>query len=148
MRRGFMVWLAAALAAPAGLAGQEATTLGAGVTLPTVTPIRSVIERPADFEGRTVRLEGVVTAVCSHMGCWMALAPADAPEGPTVRLKVDDGVIVFPVSARGRRAEAQGVVQRIGGDPEAREAAAEHAKETARGAPSRWQVKATGAVVH
>ena len=56
-------------------------------------------------ESDRVSIEGVVTAVCEHMGCWMMLAPAGAAgEHPaTLRLKVEDGVIVFPVSARGRQ---------------------------------------------
>jgi hypothetical protein len=133
--------------------GAAPDTYGAGVTLPETTPIQRVIEHPADFEGKTVRIEGVVTAVCAHMGCWMALAPADAgPGAPTVRLKVDDGVIVFPVSAKGRRAEAQGIVERVSpADPEGREAAGEQARQTGKPATAAsivWHVKATGAVVH
>ncbi|HEY8550955.1 MAG TPA: DUF4920 domain-containing protein [Vicinamibacterales bacterium] len=146
MTRQLLAVAAVALLASPALAASD--TYGAGVKHSEVTPIRDVIERPGDFEGKTVRIEGVVTAVCAHMGCWMALAPADAPDGPTVRLKVDDGVIVFPVSAKGRRAEAEGVVQRVGGDDaEGSEAAAEHAKGTGRAA-TMWQIKATGAVVH
>jgi hypothetical protein len=87
------------------------------------------------------------------MGCWMALAPADGPAGTTVLLKVDDGVVVFPVTAKGRRATAQGVVERVGGSAEGREAAAEHAQQTAGGqakaaSPTTWQIKTTGAVVY
>jgi hypothetical protein len=127
----------------------ETQKFGAGVSLDEVTPIARVIEGPADYEGKTVRVEGVVTAVCSHMGCWMALAPADGAAGKTLMLKVDDGVIVFPVSAKGRRASAQGVVQRVGGDREGQSAAAEHASQTGqRAAPASWQIKATGAVLY
>jgi hypothetical protein len=66
-------------------------------------------------------------------------------------LKVDDGVIVFPVTAKGHRAVAEGVVERVGASGDSHEAAAEHAKhspsslsETSR----HWQVKATGALVY
>jgi hypothetical protein len=155
---------AACLTLPVLAAGP--TTLGTGVTLDKVTPIADLIERPATLEGQTVRVEGVVTAVCTHMGCWMALAPESAtangqkPDGKqTVRLKVDDGVIVFPVSAKGRRAVAQGVVERVGaGDAEGQEAAAEQAKQEAAHAPGAknakkpaaaeaWHIKATGAII-
>lgn len=134
------------------LLGAEPTKLGAGVTLETVTPIADVIARPAAFEGQTVRIEGVVTAVCTHMGCWMALAPA-ADAKQTVRLKVDDGVIVFPVSAKGKKASAQGVVERVSKDPEGQEAAAEHAKAEGKpaaagaSAAAQFHIKATGAVI-
>jgi len=154
-----------------------ADTYGAGVSLNETTPITRVIEKPADFEGKTVKVEGVVTAVCTMMGCWMALAPDGAADAArTMMIKVDDGVIVFPVTAKGRRAVAQGVVERVGGDAESREAAAEHAKHagaantnTGHGAAAHgdaahagtahgdaahgqsataWQIKATGAVVY
>jgi hypothetical protein len=147
----FLVAVALFAAATAGTASSP-DTFGAGVTLKESTPIALLVEKPADFEGKTVRVEGVVTAVCAHMGCWMALAPADAPDGPTVRFKVDDGVIVFPVSAKGRRAAAQGVVERIGAtDAESNEAASEHARaegNTPRPPATAWHVRATGAVVY
>ena len=129
-----------------------AETYGTAPDLSQVTPIPQLLSKPADFEGRTVRVEGVVTAVCTMMGCWMAIAPSDAPKGQAVLVKVDDGVIVFPVSARGKRASAQGVFQRVGsGDAEGHEAAHEHAKQEGRHDSSnapKWQLKATGAIVY
>ena len=137
------------LAAAAG--PRAAETIGAGVSIAEATPIARVIARPADFEGKTIRVEGVVTEVCKAMGCWMALASADAPTGATVLLQVDhDGKIVFPLSAKGHKAAAQGVLQRVG-DAEGREATAELAKEQGRPAPdaqASWQIKATGAIVY
>jgi hypothetical protein len=147
----FRSFLAASLlAATAFVSAGGPDTFGAGVTLADATPITRLTSQPAEFEGRTVRVEGVVKAVCTHMGCWMSLASPDAPDGPTVRFKVDDGVIVFPVSAKGRRAAAQGVVERVGaGDAESKEAAAEHSKaEGAKTASATWQIRATGAVIY
>ncbi len=141
---GLLAWSTTARAA-------DPQKFGAGVSLETATPIASLVDGPAAFEGRTVRVEGVVSAVCTEMGCWMALTPTADAKGQTLRVKVDDGVIVFPVTAKGKRAVAQGVVQRVGNDPENREAAAEHARAT--GAPAadplrNWQIKATGALVY
>ena len=89
----------------------------------------------------------MVTAVCEHMGCWMTLAPAGAAgEHPaTLRLKVEDGVIVFPVSARGRTAVAQGVVARIGGDDH--HAADQAAGAGADAAKTSYQLEVTGAIL-
>jgi hypothetical protein len=131
------------------LAAQQPQTFGAGVSLTETTPLVQLLDRPGDFEGKTVRVEGVVTAVCMHMGCWMALTPQASTESRTMLIKVDDGVIVFPPSAKGRRAIAQGVVERIGGSREGQEAAAEHARSTgpAKSAPVTWQLKATGATL-
>jgi hypothetical protein len=131
----------------ATLHAQKADTYGAGVTLKDATPLAQVIDKPASFEGKTVRVEGTVTAVCMHMGCWMALTPDAASSSKTMLIKVDDGVIVFPPSAKGRRAVAQGVIEKIGGSGEAQEAASEQARSTGSAAPA-WQLKATGALVY
>ena len=137
---------AALLIALATLHAQKSETYGSGVTLKETTPLAQLIDKPADFEGKTVRVEGVVTAVCMHMGCWMALTPDKAADSKTMLIKVDDGVIVFPPSAKGRRAVAQGVVERVGGSREGQEAASEHARST--GTKTAWQLKATGAEVY
>jgi hypothetical protein len=138
----------ALLIAVAAPHAQKSDSYGAGVSLKETTPLAELIDKPATFEGRTVRVEGVVTAVCMHMGCWMALTPdASSADAKTMLIKVDDGVIVFPPSAKGRRAVAQGVVERIGGSHEGQEAASEHAKSTGATKVA-WQLKATGALVY
>jgi hypothetical protein len=134
--------LLALSSAPAG----EETKLGTGVSLKDATSIQSLLATPEDFVGKTVRIDGVATAVCTHMGCWMAVAPKDNPASATVRLKVDDGVIVFPVSAKGKPVSAEGVFERVGSTPENQEAAGEHAKHDAK-ASKTYQIKASGAVI-
>ena len=123
----------------------EPKTFGTGVSMTEVTSIARLLKDPAAFEGKTIRVEGTVKAVCAHMGCWMALAPTDAADAPTLRLKVDDGVIVFPVTAKGKRVSAQGVFESVGGG-DAKDAAAEHAHVDAK-ASQQYQLKATGAVI-
>lgn len=139
----------AALIAATGVVGTaQETKLGTGVTVAEATPIKALIETPAAFVGKTVRIDGVATAVCEHMGCWLAVAPEDDPKGATVRLKVEDGVIVFPVTAKGRKVSAQGVFEQIAaGDEHATNAAGEHGKHDAK-ASKTYQLRATGAIVH
>jgi hypothetical protein len=136
--------LAAVLALSSATAGE--TKLGTGVTLQDATPIVSVLASPEEFVGKTIRIDGVATAVCTHMGCWMAVAADARPDAQTVRLKVDDGVIVFPVSAKGRRVSAEGIFEAVK-DAHAKEAAGEHAKHDAK-ASTVYQIKATGALIH
>ena len=126
----------------------EETKLGAGVTLKEATPIASLIEKPADYVGKKVRIDGVATAVCEMMGCWMAVAPENGAQGATVRLKVeDDGPIKFPVSAKGKKVSAEGIFEEIAaGDEHSNEAAGEHGKREAS-ASKKYQIKATGAVI-
>jgi hypothetical protein len=126
----------------------DETKLGAGVTMKEATPIPVLVAAPKDYAGKTVRIDGVATAVCTAMGCWMAVAAESDPKGPVVRLKVEDGAIVFPVSARGKKVSAEGVFEAIGErDEHAKEAAGEHAKQDAK-ASATYQIKATGALIH
>jgi hypothetical protein len=128
------------------LSGAE-TKLGAGVSLKDSTPIKALVEQPAAHVGKTLRVDGVATAVCTHMGCWMAVAPEGDEQGGTIRLKVDDGVIVFPVTAKGRKVSAEGVFEAVGGNGDATNAAAEHAAHDAM-ASQQYQLKASGAIIY
>jgi hypothetical protein len=135
-----------AIALAAGAWADE-TKIGAGVTLTEATPIASMVKAPQDYVGKTVRVDGVATAVCQAMGCWMAVAESDKDGAPTVRLKVDDGGdIKFPMSAKGKRVSAQGTFTAIGDDAHGQEAASEHAKHDAKASKS-YQIAATGALI-
>jgi len=124
-------------------------TFGDGVKLTEATSISALYAQPEKFIGKAIRIDGVVTSVCEEMGCWMALAEKGKLD-QTVRFKVEDGKVVFPVSARGKTASAEGVFQKIAtSDKEGNEAAREQtSKDTKAPAFSQtYQVKATGAVV-
>lgn len=122
--------------------------IGAGVTLTEATSIAAVVKTPQAFVGKKIRVDGVATAVCEEMGCWMAVAESEEKGAPTVRLKVEhEGSIVFPMSAKGKHVSAEGVFQAVGtGDEHAREAASEHAKQDAH-ASAQYQISATGAMI-
>lgn len=87
----------------------EKTAFGAGVTLAETTSIAAILDQPAAFTGKEVRVEGEVHEVCEKAGCWMEIQAADG--GKVLKVKVKDGEIVFPLSARGKQAVAQGKVQ-------------------------------------
>ncbi|MEO7134719.1 MAG: DUF4920 domain-containing protein [Vicinamibacterales bacterium] len=126
------------------------TKYGAGVTIATATPIKELYASPEKFIGKTVRVDGIVTAICTEMGCWLALGAADNPD-QVVRFQADhDGKIVFPIALKGKPASAEGVFVKIeANDKEAHEAAAEHAHGEPNSSDfnSRYQIKVTGAVV-
>jgi len=128
------------------VAGSQEQTLGGGVTLTDATPIKALLERPDAYVGKTVRIDGVATAVCQAMGCWMAVAAEGQERGGTVRLKVEhNGPIVFPISAKGKKVSAQGVFE-AASEAEAKEAAGEHASHDKQ-ATKEFQISATGAVI-
>ncbi len=140
-------FIAAALVALALPLMAEDTKLGAGVTLKEATTVAALVNHPDQYVGKKVRVDGVVTAVCQAMGCWMAIAAEDKADAPTVRIKVEDGVIVFPASAKGRKVSAEGVFEAIAAnDPHGNEAADEHARKDPK-ASAKYQLKGTGAVL-
>ena len=85
------------------------TGYGSGVTLEKATTVSDIFARPDAYSGKAVKVKGLVVDVCTARGCWLDLA-GDRPY-EKIRVKVEDGVIVFPASARGRQATVQGVVE-------------------------------------
>lgn len=87
----------------------KAKTYGEGITLSETTKISTILANPESFEGKEVLVEGMVTGVCSSRGCWMNLA--SDKQFQEIRIKVLDGVIVFPQSAYGKMAKVEGVIE-------------------------------------
>lgn len=100
-----MTKLSGALILCASLALAADLQLGKPLTLKEQVAIDKLMASPADYAGKTVQVKGKVTAVCEHAGCWMKLA---GDSGTTVRIKVEDGVIVFPQESVGKIATAEG----------------------------------------
>jgi hypothetical protein len=73
-----------------------------------VTSIEAIVTDPDAWVGKKVQVAGEVTGVCAKQGCWMDLT---SPTDTTLRVKVDDGVIVFPPESVGRQAVAEGRVE-------------------------------------
>src|SRR5262245_39093358 len=44
-------------------------------------PVATVLAAPADYNGKYVRVTGVVRSVCEKKGCWMRVAANDAKPG-------------------------------------------------------------------
>lgn len=88
----------------------QSEQLGKEIELTEATPISEILAAPQDFVGKIVLVEGEVDEVCKMAGCWMNLK--SDKEG-TIRIKVKDGDIVFPVEATGKMARAEGTVYEI-----------------------------------
>jgi hypothetical protein len=144
-----VVWLALTPA----VAG-EGQTLGKAPSGADTVQIPELLAHPDAYVGKTVRVEGVVTGVCAMAGCWMTLAPE--PGGPDLRIKVQDGVIVFPMEAKGKRAIAEGEFTRIAMTLEQTIAWKRHEAEELKRpfdaaqvteAMTVYEIRATGAVI-
>jgi hypothetical protein len=72
------------------------------------TKISDIYANPDSFNGKPVKVRGTIVEVCEMKGCWIALA--SDKEFQQMRFKVDDGVIVFPLDAKGLTATVEGVV--------------------------------------
>jgi hypothetical protein len=132
MRRFATLTLVIALTAVLSAHAGDAVDYGKGVSLDTAVPVETLLANPDDYLGKQVRVDGVITGVCKKRGCWMQVTNPDTGNG--VRIKVDDGVIVFPYTAMGKKASAEGVFDAIVLSPEQIEAraaaeAAEHGHE-------------------
>jgi len=97
-------------------AGEESKSYGEGITLKKTTKVSTILETPKEYEGQRVRIEGRIVDVCAKRGCWMELA--SDKDFQTVIIKVQDGEIVFPMSAKGKSAIAEGLVYKIELSPE------------------------------
>jgi hypothetical protein len=97
-------------AAPSFPESCPADSYGGGVTLAETTAIADLLEKPADFLGKTVAVKGQVKDVCEMMGCWLEVVSEDGSRSLTVKVK--DGEIVFPKTARGKEAIAQGTFEK------------------------------------
>ncbi len=116
--------------------------------------VSDLIANPENYVGKVVKVEGVVTDVCAKRGCWMMIA--GDKESQTIRVKVDDGVIVFPMEAKGKKAVAEGTFTKIELTKEQNLEYQKHqAEETKRpfdpasvtGGLTIYQIKGTGATI-
>lgn len=87
-----------------------ATTLyGESVDKTSLLPVTLLLAQPTDYLDKVITVSGTVDAVCSKQGCWIKFV-ADKDTGP-FRLKVRDGDMVFPLSAKGKTAYATGTLK-------------------------------------
>ncbi len=110
---------------------------GDGVKRPVATPIEKVLANPAKWVGQDVRIDGIVTDVCPKAGCWLEIS--DEKSGKAIRFKVEDGEIVFPMSAKGHKASAEGTFEEVIMSPAERK---EHPSHPI------YRIRATGALIN
>jgi hypothetical protein len=145
--------LAALIVSPAlALAGKS---YGKPLTGSDTIEIGELLANPDQYLGKTVRVEGVITGVCEKRGCWMSLG-SKGEDFQEIRIKVEDGVIVFPMEAKGKTAVAEGTLAKVEMTLEQTVAykkhhAEEHGEEFDPAAVTEplvyYQIKGTGAVI-
>jgi len=86
-------------------------TLGQPISLKDTVAISKILASPENYVGQRVLVKGRVVDVCKKRGCWMEIA--SDKNFQSIRVKVKDGVIVFPLEARGKTALVEGVVEKL-----------------------------------
>lgn len=84
----------------------EEIKFGDPIELKESLKIKNILENPGDYLGKLIRVEGTIVDVCAHMGCWMEIG-GDEPF-TKIRVKVNDGDMVFPLTAKGQHAVIEG----------------------------------------
>ena len=107
MRRTLATALVVTLCFATGLSA-AVKKYGKDLTLKETTKISDIYANPDSSTARRSRSSGAIVEVCEMKGCWIALA--SDKEFQQIRFKVDDGVIVFPLDAKGLTATVEGVV--------------------------------------
>jgi hypothetical protein len=151
MRKLAYVLAAGAVAVSAG----ESTRLGRALILSEPRPVRDVVANPEPLVGKAIQVKGKVVEVCQMAGCWMALA--DLESGAKIlRVKVNDGDIVFPKESVGRVAIAEGMLTRLSLTKQQAVAMAKHEAEeqgrkfnpaSVKSGAVIYQLKGAGAVI-
>ena len=81
--------------------------VGQAITVADPVSIAHLSENPEAFVGQTIKIDGVVSAVCQGSGCWVEVRARD---GSTFLAKSADHSILLPIDCVGRKIVVQGVV--------------------------------------
>src|SRR5436190_11337226 len=111
----------------AGVALCADQKVGKPLTLASPTPLAQIEAQPGKYIGKIVQVRGRVTEVCQAMGCWMNIV--DPIGERSIRIKVNDGEIVFPQSSVGKLAVAEGKLVKLELTREEAVAQAQHEAE-------------------
>jgi hypothetical protein len=128
--------------------------LGKPLELKQPVTVAEVLAKPDAYVGTTVQVKGKVTEVCQMMGCWMNIA--DPATNKSIRIKVNEGEIVFPKDAPGKTAIAEGKLVKLSMTKEQAIAQARHVAEeqgrkfdatSVKGGSVTYQINGTGTVL-
>lgn len=136
------------------LKAEDSKKYGKEISLKDKTSISKIMENPENFVGKKVLVEGNVVGVCEKRGCWINLS--SDKEFETMRVKVNDGEIVFPMEAKGKKALVEGEVYSIvvegegcGGDcTDEKNKDENHKCEHEKTTKKVYQIKGLGAVIN
>ena len=77
----------------------------------SVYNVEEILVESEKHIGRQVLINGVISEVCPMRGCWIQVKDNNSLE--TIRVKVADGDIVFPLSSKGKNVVAEGQFSKL-----------------------------------
>lgn len=83
---------------------------GVAISTDETVAIADLIDDPQPYQAKSFVVNATVTDVCPMKGCWIDIADAD---GESIRVKVTDGEIVFPLTAKGQPVTVQGKLEKL-----------------------------------
>ena len=129
-----------------------AQKLGKPLTLDKPMTVADVMANPSPLAGKTVQVKGKISEVCQMAGCWMSLVDGEN----VLRIRVNDGDIVFPKESVGKMAIAEGKLEKMQLSREQMIARAKHEAEeqgrkfdpkSVKGGKTIYQIQGVGAVL-
>ena len=84
---------------------------GKGISLNIKNEIGVLLNLPSNYLDKNVLVSGEITEVCPMRGCWIDVK--DINTDSHIRIKVTDGEIVFPLSAKGKYVDVQGIFTKL-----------------------------------
>ena len=84
---------------------------GEVISVEQSTSIDRIYLNPEKYIGSNLVVEGTISEVCPLRGCWIVLDNKES--ALSVRVKVTDGVIVFPLSSIGYEARVEGIFSKL-----------------------------------
>ena len=73
--------------------------------------IHEILKKPDEYLNKNVLVSGIIDDVCPMRGCWIQIS--DRYQTSPIRVKVTDGEIVFPLSAKNHNVTVQGTFVRL-----------------------------------
>ena len=79
---------------------------GDNIILQKYSSFEDLMNSPNQYLDKDVLISGEIVEVCPMRGCWINVK--DNNSDIIIRVKVTDGMIVFPLSSKGKQVDAQG----------------------------------------
>jgi hypothetical protein len=99
--------------APTNASPVTSKTFGAAITEGDATSLEAIALEPAKYTNKTVKTEGIVTAVCQHMGCWMEIGD----QTKVAHIQMAGHSFFIPKDAAGHHAIVQGQLREAPSKP-------------------------------